>query len=901
MVISAGNDGDTFYINGSPGSAQRALTVANSGDAEAVTDGFRVTDPTVITPTNISGVYPASRSANYAWETQTGVSVTVPVTAPLYYPATNQSGCAAFTGADLTNISGKIVVLDWATAPGATTFPCGSVTRGGNAEAAGAVGMILVSGVPYLDTSISGATHIPSMYTTSTVGDALKTRLTAGVVSDVEATLTTEYFNQEKVTFVGQNDTIDSSTSRGPQGFGNQLKPDIAAPGTTIFSTASGTGDEGETLSGTSMAAPHMAGVMALLHQKFPGWTPEEYKAAAMNTANHDLYSTLGDVNNPPSSGPKYTGSRVGAGRVDVGQAVADNNRILAFNAENVGAVSVSFGNVEVVDTLTLTKTIKVENKSYSDVTYNLSLNTYSEVPGVTYTFPQGSSVFVPANSTVTFQVQLNAVASGMSHPLDPASALGQTGTIGGSQYGLTRNYLSEASANVIMTPTAGGFNTLRVPVYAAPRQASNMRTGGGFDFSTNNTATVTLTGTGVEQIGDAPTATTSLFAPLELVKASPKLALGNSPPYTTSRTSAADLQYIGISSNAPQVTNGVDGEDARIFFGLTTWSNWTVAHYYEVEYDIYVDTDKDGLYDYVMYNAPVKNGSTFTDLTALTIINLNTFDVSSSTVNLLNGDDGEFDFNSFNSNMVVFPVAPEQLGLSSANASFNYEIVTFDRFGLGPSIDDEGPFFYDAANPGLNFNSPASYDPTVPFYDDQPGVVLTATINTANYATNGTKGALLLHYHNTTGKHAEVVAVVTDNGCTPNDNTTVTKATDDGTGTVCGTLSYALKVNSPNGGGQIDFSLGTGNTINLTSAGPVTMTVPVNSHLLGATGVCDQANNIVLNNNGPYPIVLQLMGGVNVEGLTLNGVKLYASKPSTPLTLPNTFKCTVVKGKIAV
>ncbi len=88
VVISAGNSGDVYYINGSPGSAQRALTVANSGDAEAVTDGFRVTDIT-----NTVKIYPASRSANYAWKTQVGVSVTVPVTAPIYYPSTNKSGC----------------------------------------------------------------------------------------------------------------------------------------------------------------------------------------------------------------------------------------------------------------------------------------------------------------------------------------------------------------------------------------------------------------------------------------------------------------------------------------------------------------------------------------------------------------------------------------------------------------------------------------------------------------------------------------------------------------------------------------------------------------------------------------------------------------------------------------
>jgi subtilisin family serine protease len=903
VVISAGNDGDNFYINGSPGSAQRALTVANSGDAEAVTDGFRVTDPDAVTTTTVSGVYPASRSAAYAWQTQTNVSVTVPVTAPLYYPATNQSGCASFDITETNKIAGKIVLLDWATAPGQTTFPCGSAARGANAEAAGAKGMILVSGVPYLDTSITGATHIPSMYTTSTVGDKLKTKLTAGVVSDILVTLTTEYFNKEKVIFVGQNDTIDSSTSRGPQGFGNQLKPDIAAPGTTIFSTASGTGDEGETLSGTSMAAPHMTGVMALLHQKFPGWTPEEYKAAAMNTANHDLYAMLGTIDSPPTTGPKYTGSRVGAGRVDVAQAVADNNRILAYNAENAGAVSVSFGNVEVVNTLAMTKTIKIENKSYTDVTYNLSLNTYSAIPGVTYTFPQGNTVFAPANSTVTFQVQLNANADGMSHPLDPASSLIQLG-------GFVRNYLSEASANVILTPQAGGFNNLRVPVYAAVRQASDMHANGGLNFSSGNTASVTLGGIGVDQGGPSPTSTYSLVAPLELVKLSPKLALGSSPPYTTSRSSAADLQYIGISSNVAQVGNNIASSSARIYFGLTTWTNWTIAHYYEVEYDIYVDTNKDGNYDYVMYNAPVKNGATFSDLTALTIVNLHTGAAASTTANLLNGLDGQLDFNSFNSNMVVFPVKPSQLGLNSANASFNYEIVTFDRFGLS-SVDDEGPFFYDAANPGLSFANfpanPAGYGATLPFYDDQPGVVLTATINTANYARNGTQGMLLLHYHNVTGKHAEVVPVVTNNDCLLTDTSSVRQSTDDGSGTVCGTLSYALKVNSPNGGTQIDFiGLGTGRKIDITPSGPVTLTVPVNTVLLGTSGTggnsnvsqgCDQANNYILNNTTGYPVVLLLQGGDTVDGLTLNGVKLKASKPSVPATGPNVLKCTVVKA----
>jgi len=117
------------------------------------------------------------------------------------------------------------------------------------------------------------------------------------------------------------SDRLSSFSSRGP-GIGTDTfplqKPDISAPGSSVYSSYPTTDTSYATLSGTSMAAPHVTGLVALLRAHNPSLTVDEITQILKDTATHNVGAPTGGQTT--CAGVAYTdwpNYHYGYGRID--------------------------------------------------------------------------------------------------------------------------------------------------------------------------------------------------------------------------------------------------------------------------------------------------------------------------------------------------------------------------------------------------------------------------------------------------------------------------------------------------------------------------------------------------------------------------------------------------------
>ena len=164
----------------------------------------------------------------------------------------------------------------------------GRASKGVNAAAAGAVGMVLYNNVD--EDSLFTDTHaVPAVHINNTDGLKLKQYIDARLAGGRSPQVAIRNTGQE--TRAKGTPSMTYFSSRGENGpVPDIIKPDITAPGHQILAGDSpgvnAFGDSFQAISGTSMSSPHVAGLFALLKQAHPDWTPAMAKSAIMTTAN---------------------------------------------------------------------------------------------------------------------------------------------------------------------------------------------------------------------------------------------------------------------------------------------------------------------------------------------------------------------------------------------------------------------------------------------------------------------------------------------------------------------------------------------------------------------------------------------------------------------------------------
>ena len=395
VAVSAGNDGPGLYTVGSPGSAAKALTA-----------GASTVPHFVGAPLTVGGSTYGIAAGDFA---TVSADLTAPLGVVLNGAGNLSNACTAgAAGADGKPAAGSLTAKIALISRGACTFS----EKIRNAQDAGAIAAVVVNNVAGDPTAMAfgGIANEPTIPAYMAAVGA-KAALVAGNGLPATIGATLSYFQTANA------DIMAGFSSQGPTDVDFRVKPDVVAPGVNVLSSIPHAFCAAAPcfafFSGTSMAAPHLAGSAAVVRQQHPDWSAADVRSAIVNTADRGVlrdYSTAALQDNVNING---------TGR---------ENLLAAVNAKvALDPVSLSFGAVPSGSGKTLRMTVTLTNVSGAAQTYTLSIGG-QPANSVAYSVGQPSVTLAAgakADVTVTMTASQGASVGGKQAYLEISTAGG--------------------------------------------------------------------------------------------------------------------------------------------------------------------------------------------------------------------------------------------------------------------------------------------------------------------------------------------------------------------------------------------------------------------------------------------------------------------------------------------
>jgi minor extracellular serine protease Vpr len=393
VVTSIGNDGaNGVYSNGAPGVGDGPIGTASYDNTFVNINSATVTPgtppPITVGYQNMSGT-PPPPPAPFSGSL------------PLAKPSGDIRGCSA---ADFAGFpAGAMAIVQRGAPPG---FPvaCTFALKAQNAQAAGAAAIVIFNNVAgYFAGTVGASSGVTIFGVTTSLEDG------SAIVAAMASAPQTWNWGTGVVSIPNPTGGTISSFSSFGLNAELTLKPDIGAPGGLIRSTYPLEAGTYATISGTSMASPHVAGAVALLLQAHPGTKPSDVRDILQNSADPKI-----------RFGQTYLDAthRQGAGMLDIMGAINATTLI------SPGKISLGEGDGG-------SAKLTLRNSSGTPVTYDLShepaVGTTNTFAPVAYSTEFASASFSSPSVTVPGNGSANVTVT-----VTPNPALPNKGVYGG-------------------------------------------------------------------------------------------------------------------------------------------------------------------------------------------------------------------------------------------------------------------------------------------------------------------------------------------------------------------------------------------------------------------------------------------------------------------------------------